>query len=109
MVHLESEDLCPSVEAAFDLMAKKWAGLSVNALLPGQFCFSALERAIPALGARVLSVRVRELEEAGVLDRRVSPDTPLRVIYSLTEKGRALESIIRAIADLARARGDSGP
>lgn len=103
-----AEAICPRVEAAFEMLAKKWTGLIIRALLPGDLCFSALERAIPSLSARVLSLRVRELEEAGILNRSVSADPPVRVSYSLTEKGRALEPIIRAITAWALEWGPDG-
>jgi DNA-binding HxlR family transcriptional regulator len=50
---------------------------------------------------RMLSERLRELEAEGVVTRSVIPDTPVRVEYALTEKGRALEAAIVAIADWA--------
>ncbi len=90
--------LCPQVEAAFELLAKKWTGLIVRALLPGALYFCDLEKAIPALSARVLALRMRELEQAGVVSRIVGVGSPVRVSYSLTEKGRGLEPIMSGIA-----------
>lgn len=52
---------------------------------------------IPGLSDRLLSERLRELEAAGIVERMVYPETPVRVEYSLTTKGRELESIVTAI------------
>jgi len=92
-----TEEVCDRVEAAFNLLAKKWTGLIINALLAGELYFCELEKAIPALSARVLALRMRELEEEEVVVRAVSAGSPVRVSYALTEKGRALGPVIREI------------
>lgn len=56
---------------------------------------------IPDMSDRMLSERLRELEAEGVVTRSVIPETPVRVEYALTEKGRALETAIMAIAEWA--------
>lgn len=73
----------------------------VRALLAGPARFHQLREAIPDMSDRMLSERLRELEAEGVVTRSVIPDTPVRVEYALTEKGRALEGAIMAIADWA--------
>jgi DNA-binding HxlR family transcriptional regulator len=95
--------LCPSAEAAFSLLAKKWMGLIIYSLTGGELYFCDLERAIPALSARVLTQRIRELEDAGLVARKVSAASPVRVSYSLTEKGASLADVIKGIADWAQA------
>lgn len=94
---------CPRVEAAFELLAKKWAGLIIFMLCEGEKHFGELKTAIPALSARVLAQRMRDLEKAGLVVRIVSETSPVRVSYRLTEKGRGLAPIVRGIADWARA------
>jgi DNA-binding HxlR family transcriptional regulator len=96
------EKLCPQVEAAFALLAKKWAGLIVFLLGEGEQHFNELKTAIPSLSARVLAQRMRDLEEAGLVQRRVIESTPVRVSYRLTEKGKELAPMLREIADWAR-------
>lgn len=98
----EEEVLCPRVQAAFELLGRKWTGLIIHELLQGERCFSELARAVPSLSARMLSLRMRELESAGILARVVSPGPPLRVSYSLTEKGRALRPVLEGLASWAR-------
>ena len=100
---MKGSELCPRVEAAFGLLAKKWAGLIVLALLDGALYFSELEAAIPPISARVLSLRMRELELEGLVSRDVSSSSPPRVSYALTTKGEALAIPIRGIANWARA------
>lgn len=94
--------LCPSVEAAFSLLAKKWMSLIVYSLTEGELYFCDLERAIPALSARVLTQRIRELENVGLVQRRVALASPVRVSYRLTEKGASLAEAIKGIADWAQ-------
>lgn len=101
--------LCPQVEAAFELLAKKWTGLIINALIPRELFFCDLEKAVPGLSARVLALRMRELEDAGVVARIVGNSSPVRVSYRLTEKGRGLEPVMRGIADWAEAWKDRTP
>ncbi len=94
--------LCPTVQAAFDLLGKKWTGLILRRLLGGPLCFSELVRAVSALSPRMLALRVKELEVAGIVARTVSRETPVRVTYSLTLKGKALEPVMKGIEDWAR-------
>jgi len=95
--------LCPTVQAAFDLLGKKWTGLILRRLLAGPLCFSELVRAVSDLSPRMLALRVKELEAAGLVARTVSLDAPVRVTYSLTSKGKALEPVMKGIEDWARA------
>ncbi len=94
--------LCASVEQAFNLLGKKWAGLVIRDLSAGPRHFSDLERGIPSVSARVLAERVKELEAAGLLTRTVHTESPVRVVYELTEKGRALIPVMAGIEQWAR-------
>jgi DNA-binding HxlR family transcriptional regulator len=95
--------LCPKVEAAFVLLSKKWTGLILFSLGTELRCFNELEAAIPGISARLLSLRIRELEEAGLVQRQVRTDIlPLRVAYRLTERGGSLAEILNGIADWAK-------
>jgi DNA-binding HxlR family transcriptional regulator len=95
--------LCPSVEAAFGLLGKKWTGLIIHSLLEKDRYFCELEEAIPALSARVLTLRMRELECEGLVTRSVTAHSPVRVSYALTPKGRALGPVLDGIAEWAYA------
>jgi len=60
------------------------------------------------LSDRMLAERLKELETEGVVVRNVFPETPVRVEYRLTEKGRALESVVRAVAGWAESWAEEG-
>lgn len=85
------EQLCPKIEAAFELLGKRWTGMIIWALLSGPKRFKEISELIPGMSDRMLSERFKELEASGILTRRVYPETPVRIEYSLTEKGRALQ------------------
>jgi len=82
------------------LLGKRWTGLILFQLLSGPQRFSEIESALPVSG-RLLTERLKELEKEGIVDRRIYPEVPVRVEYSLTEKGRALEPIFRDIQEWA--------
>jgi DNA-binding HxlR family transcriptional regulator len=72
-------------------------------MLSGISRFSDISHAIPGLSDRMLSERLKELESEGVVERCVIPDTPVRVEYRLTEKGRDLAGAVAAISEWAEA------
>jgi len=86
----ERSRLHPPIE----LLGKRWTGTIIQALMPGPRRYSALLAAIPGLHDRVLSERLKELESEEIVTRRVYPDTPVRVEYQLSEKGRDLERVL---------------
>ena len=83
------------------LLAGAWTPNVVWALSGGPRRFSELRSDIAGISAKVLSARVRELDERGVVSRRVAPTTPPSVEYSLTELGRELMPVIEAIASVS--------
>ena len=86
----QPQGVCPHFHAAIELIGKRWTGAIVSALTEGPLRFGELAKAVPGLSDRLLSQRLRELEDAGVVQREVEEGTPTRVIYSLTEKGADL-------------------
>jgi DNA-binding HxlR family transcriptional regulator len=88
---------CPYFQQAVELIGRRYSGAITRTLLAGPFRFSELERSIPGISARALTLRLRELEYAGVVAREVEPDSPVRVTYALTEKGRALDEVLAAL------------
>jgi DNA-binding HxlR family transcriptional regulator len=89
---------CPVYARAADLLARRWMGLILRVLLSGPHRFNEILAAIPGLSDPLLTQRLRELEAAGLVERRVVPSSPVRVEYELTEAGRDLEQVVRAIA-----------
>jgi len=94
----EAEAFCPYYHHAVELIGRRWTGAILRAMLVGVSRFSDLTGTIPGLSDRMLSERLKELESEGLLIRLVIPETPVRVEYHLTEKGRALESVIEAVS-----------
>jgi DNA-binding HxlR family transcriptional regulator len=82
------------------LLSGLWTPDVIWCLSEGARRFSELRRAIPTISAKVLSGRLRDLEERGVLVRTVMPTSPPTVEYSLTALGRELLPAIRAIVDV---------
>jgi DNA-binding HxlR family transcriptional regulator len=92
---------CPYYHSAVELIGSRWTGAVLRALLSGIQRFTDLTETIPGLSDRMLSQRLKELEAEGIVVRTVIPETPVRVEYSLTEKGRALGTVIEAVSGWA--------
>jgi DNA-binding HxlR family transcriptional regulator len=97
-----SNGVCPHFHAAIELIGKRWTGAILSALMAGPLRFGELARAVPGLSDRLLSQRLRELEEEGLVGRAVESATPVRVTYSLTEKGAELGPAISELKAWAR-------
>lgn len=94
---------CPYYHEAIELIGKRWTGAIVVVLLDeGPMRFSQIGAAVPELSDRLLSERMKELEAEGIVERHVIDDTPVRVEYVLTDKGRALEPAVLALKRWAR-------
>jgi DNA-binding HxlR family transcriptional regulator len=97
-----TQGVCPHFHAAIELIGKRWTGAIVCALTERPLRYGELTRAVPGLSDRLLSQRLRELEEEGLVKRLVEPGSPVRVTYSLTEKGAELRPAIRELRQWAR-------
>lgn len=86
---------------AFGLLGKRWNGLIVAVLAPGPAGFADLRRRIGPISDSVLSDRLAELAEAGIVERRVTDTRPPGVLYGLTPAGQALVPILEQVADWA--------
>jgi DNA-binding HxlR family transcriptional regulator len=96
-----SEDespVCRHFQAAAEIVGKRWNPQLVRALLSGASRYSQLRTAIPQISDHLLSERLKELEAAGILAREVTPSTPVRIEYRLTEQGRDLAGVIDELA-----------
>ena len=92
---------CPRYHQAVELIGRRWTGAVVRLLLSGPKRFVELTNGIPDISDRMLTERLRELETEEIVTRTVIPEIPVRVEYSLTPKGHALEGAIRALASWA--------
>jgi len=94
-------ELCSRFHRASELIGRRWTGAIIFVLIKSRCRFAMLRDAIPDITDRMLSERLQELEEEGIVERTVVPDTPVRVEYALTRKGRELATAIKAITDWA--------
>jgi DNA-binding HxlR family transcriptional regulator len=100
-MHTEETQLsafCSVYQHTVELIGRRWTGAILRALLSGVSRFSDLSETVPGLSDRMLAERLKELEAAGIVKRTVIPETPVRVEYTLTDKGRDLHSVIQAVA-----------
>lgn len=97
-----SNAICPHFHHAIELIGKRWTGAIVCALTERPMRYAELGKAIPGLSDRLLSQRLRELEDEGLVERQVEAGTPVRVTYSLTEAGQALDPVLGELKSWAR-------
>ncbi|WP_077318574.1 winged helix-turn-helix transcriptional regulator [Virgibacillus proomii] len=94
------ENLCPRFEKAMVLLSTRWVGLILFDLLKGTKRFSEMEADLPISG-RLLSDRLKMLEKEGIVTRDIYSEFPVRIEYSLSEKGKALAPVIQEIQNWA--------
>ncbi|KAF0820000.1 MULTISPECIES: winged helix-turn-helix transcriptional regulator [Cytobacillus] len=93
---MEKSLICPRFEKAIGILSQRWTGLIIYQLLNGPQRFCSIESSI-GISGKVLSDRLKDLENEGVVKRNVYPETPVRIEYSLTEKGLAMEPLMKEI------------
>jgi DNA-binding HxlR family transcriptional regulator len=94
--------VCPQFHEAIELIGKRWTGAIVCALTERPMRYGELRKAVPGLSDRLLSQRLRELEDEGLVEREVEAATPVRVTYSLTPVGEELGPSIRELKAWAK-------
>jgi DNA-binding HxlR family transcriptional regulator len=87
-----------TVERTLEVIGGKWTTLILRDLLGGTRRFGELRRSLEGVSPKTLTDRLRFLETRGIVERRVHPEIPPRVEYTLTERGRELGAIIDAMA-----------
>jgi DNA-binding HxlR family transcriptional regulator len=92
---------CPVCRTA-EIISGKWTLLVIRDLADGSRRFCELERSLEGISPRTLSLRLRALEEQGIVKRHTYPEVPPRVEYVLTEKGRALVPLIEDMRSYGR-------
>lgn len=88
-----SNSRCPVCRTA-EVVCGKWTLLVIRDLAEGSSRFCELERSLEGISPRTLSLRLRALEEEGIVERHTFPEVPPRVEYALTEKGEALVPLV---------------
>ena len=96
------EACCGLYHRAVELVGKRWTGAILIVLLDGPLRFSQIRTLVPDLSDRLLSERLKELEAEGIVVRRVNDESPVRVAYELTDKGRDLRPVVTALKSWAR-------
>lgn len=94
---MDYSQMCPKYELAIDLLGKKWTGLIIRVLLDGPKRFKDIKAQIPDMSDRILTERMKELEQQEIIIRNVFPEKPVRIEYVLSEKGLALRPVIDSI------------
>lgn len=95
------ESPCPVCLTA-DIICGKWTMLVIRDLAEGRSRFCELERSLSGISPRTLSLRLRALEDHGVVERKTHPEVPPRVEYVLTRKGQALLPLIEDMRRFGR-------
>lgn len=88
--------ICPRFEKAVSILSQRWTALVIYQLLSGPQRFSTIQASV-GLSGKVLSERLKALEQEGIVKRHVIPETPVVIEYSLTEKGQSLNSVLKEI------------
>src|SRR5256714_312408 len=93
--------VCSRFHRAIELIGSRWTGAILRTLLQGRTRYASIKAAIPDITDRMLSERLRSLEAEDLVIRSVVPDTPVRVEYELTKKGRELQDALIEIGNWA--------
>jgi DNA-binding HxlR family transcriptional regulator len=89
--------VCARYHAAIELLGARWSGAVLQALFTGSHRFADLRAAIPGVSDTMLTRRLRELEDAGLVERRVMPTSPVHVEYDLTQMGSEAGPVLDAV------------
>ncbi len=90
---------CP-IQFVLDLIGSKWSILILRELFAGDRRTHTLLEALPGISSKTLTLRLRELEHHGLIERTVYPEIPPHVEYTITEKGRQLQPVLLALKQL---------
>ena len=96
---------CPAYSKAIEIIGRRWSGSIIRSMLTGSSRFSEISAAVPGLSDRLLSDRLKQLEQEGIVERIVVPSTPVRIEYHLTERGLGLGAVVRSVNEWAETWG----
>ena len=91
-------EFCPQYHRAMDIIGKKWTGSILRVLMHGTHRYNEILLAIPGISDRLLTERLRDLEEEGLVARHIASISPVRVEYELTKAGQELDMAVRFIS-----------
>ena len=93
--------VCTVFHSAIELIGKRWTGAIITVMLQGANRFCEIREGIPGISDRLLTERLKELEDNGIVVREVTNARPPQVSYELTEKGRALGPVLDSVGEWA--------
>lgn len=88
---------CRVTQPALEFLGRRWIGIILLAAHHGARRFSQYRAFIPAISDRLLSQRLKELEQRGLIDRTVVPSSPVQILYSLSERGSDLLAAVQPL------------
>lgn len=94
---MNSLNPCPRYDRAISILGKKWNCMIIRCMLAEPRRFTDISNYVQGLSDRLLSQRLQELEESGIVERRVYGSKPVLVEYALTDKGAAFRQVVEAI------------
>ena len=86
-----------AVAKTLKIIGSKWTMLLIHNIFEGKNRFGELQRALPGISPKTLTQRLRELEQHGIISKKVYAEVPLHIEYSLTEKGKSLRGVFRSL------------
>jgi len=89
--------VCTVFHEAIELIGKRWTGAVIAVMFKGVTRFCEIREAVPGISDRLLTERLKELEDNGIVVRSVTATRPPQVDYALTPKGEALQPVLEAI------------
>lgn len=95
------ENVCQAL-TTINMIVGKWKPIIIIELLEGEKRFSELQKRIPSINKRMLTNHLRELEQEGIVNRKVHQQVPPKVVYSVTDYGKSLEAIMVQLGDWGR-------
>src|SRR5579871_4137129 len=96
---LKKKPVICAVDKTLHIMGSRWTSLLLHNLFTGKKRFGEFQRAMGGISSKTLSLRLHELEEAGIITKKVFPEVPLHIEYSLTKKGKSLNEIFAKMAE----------
>ncbi len=103
----EIHHICTKFHSAIEFIGKRWMGAVIYTLLQGPKRYHEIISAIPGISDRLLTERLRELENEGLIIKKVIATSPKKVEYELTKVGKELEEVINTLMKWANSRGNS--
>ena len=90
-----------ALENTFKIIGKQWTILILREMFRGATQFSRLMKTVEGINSRMLSLRLKELQKNGIIERKIVAEQPVRIEYQLTERGRALKHLLLTAAQFS--------